>query len=74
MNLDSYLKRKGMSTKAFADKHGFSYATVWRIRNRKVIPRPEMAMKISIATGGEVSVVELLFPNENSGQAGGASR
>ena len=71
MRLHDYIKTNYRSIYAFVLKHGFDYAHIHRIIHKKRRPSPDLAARISAATNGEVSIMELLFPN---GIPGGKSR
>lgn len=62
MKLNQYLKRK--NREVFADLIGTTknYVNLLACGSRR--PSPELALKIEKATKGEVTVLELLFPNE----------
>ena len=66
MKLKEYLRIKGLSGLAFAKKHSLSQPTISRIINNKVVPSPEIALKIEQATNGEVTRLELLYPSLNN--------
>ena len=63
MNLDNFLKDTQQTINAFAETNQIPATTVWRATKGKVI-RPRLALRISEATGGAVTVMELLFPSE----------
>lgn len=64
MQLNEYLKQKQLSPSQFAKQFGLKQPTVWRVINKKFRPRPDTASLISTATGGAVTVMELLFPGD----------
>jgi len=64
MNISTYLKHKNMSANQLAIKSGVPQPTVSRILNGKSRPSPETAQKIEQATGGAVTLRELLFPEK----------
>jgi DNA-binding transcriptional regulator YdaS (Cro superfamily) len=66
MNIDSYLKDNGQSINAFANQHNIPATTVWRAVKNMVL-RPRNALRIEQATGGAVTLRELLFPKEHGG-------
>ena len=63
MNLDEYYIKSNENDRTLAQKVGLNQPTLWRIRNKKVTPRAETAAKIQEATGGKVTVLELLYPD-----------
>jgi len=72
MQFKKYLEKTKQNPNSFSKKHCCSNATVWRAANGKAL-RPLTAQKISAITGGEVTVLELLFP-KNKGQNQKATR
>lgn len=62
MNIENFLNKTNQSINAFAFSHGIPATTVWRALKGRPL-RPQNAKKISEATGGSVSVMELLFPD-----------
>ena len=66
MNIENFLTETNQTANAFADKHKIPATTVWRAVKRKTL-RPSNATRISNATGGAVSVMELLFPDQREG-------
>jgi len=63
MKLKEYLKREKLSALVFAKTHNLTQPTISRIINKKHIPRPETAAKIEKATKGQVTRLELLYPD-----------
>jgi hypothetical protein len=65
MNIKTFLNETNQSINTFASKNGLAATTLWRAcKNRPV--RPCNASQIEKATGGAVTLRELLFP-ENKG-------
>jgi len=62
--LAKYLNQNKLTPSQFAKEHGLKQPTVWRIINNKFKPSSDTALRISEATGGAVSVMELLFPDQ----------
>ena len=69
MNLREYFRSRNI--KSFAEEHGLSYPYLRQLISGFRKPSPDLAARISAATNGEVSIMELLFPN---GIPGGESR
>ena len=66
-SLKKYLIKKGESTASFARKAEVSQPTIWRIINGETKQiSPNTAQLIEKATGGEVTVLALLYPNEKA--------
>jgi transcriptional regulator with XRE-family HTH domain len=64
MDLNKYYELAGLNDRKMSEKCGVQLETIWRIRNGKNIPRLDIAKKISEATDGAVTVLELL-PEKN---------
>jgi len=63
--LDNYLRKNKISGSAFARTAHLSQPTVWRIRHGKVKQiSPRTATCVEVATGGEVTALELLYPRK----------
>ncbi len=62
-SLARYLTNKGESESAFAKRTGIPQSTVWRIANQKTQISPENALRIEQATHGQVTRMELLYPD-----------
>lgn len=60
MKLDDYLRLKGLTGPKFAMQIGVDPATVYRIRSGKVLPRRQTIKAIWNATGGQVTVQDLM--------------
>lgn len=62
MNLKTYLKKTGTTTAMLAAKIAVaqSYVSQLALMNRR--PSPDLALKIEQATNGEVTRMELLYP------------
>jgi hypothetical protein len=63
MDLINFLNTTKQSINAFAGANKLPATTVWRATIGKTV-RPHNAKDISEATGGAVTVMELLFPKE----------
>ena len=63
MTLNKYLKRKDREFFAGLIGTTKNYVNLLACGSRR--PSPELALKIEKATKGEVTVLELLFPNSN---------
>jgi hypothetical protein len=63
MKFSTYLKNVRVTPCRFALLHGFSISTVWRASKGRTL-RPAQAAKLSKATGGVVSCMDLLFPKK----------
>jgi transcriptional regulator with XRE-family HTH domain len=66
MELKDYLKKNRLKLKNFCDETGLNYGYLRHISNKRRIPSPEMALRIEIATGGNVDRLELLYPNSKN--------
>mgnify|MGYP003757613687 FL=1 len=64
MTLNEYLKRENIAISRFAAKCGLNQPTFWRIVKGKNRPSAASAIAIERATGGAVSLRELLSPAE----------
>lgn len=71
MNLNEYLQTNDLTVSKFAIFSRLNQPTLWRIVNGKFKPSAKTASIIEQATGGAVTLRELLFP-EQTGQ--GAKR
>ena len=65
MKLKNYLKYKNLTISAFAVAAEVSQPFLSLILSGKRKPSSAMALKIEKATNGEVTVLELLFPNKD---------
>jgi len=63
MKLNEYLHSNGISITQLADDLEVHYSHVLRILNNTRQPSPKLALKIEQATEGQVSRMELLYPN-----------
>ena len=63
MKLNEYLNSEHISINSFAVELGVHYSHILRILSNARRPSPELALKIEQATGGQVSRMELLYPN-----------
>ncbi len=64
--LRAFLIRNRMTLKGFCEGNGFNYASFRVLMTGKYNPSPLMAKRISEATGGEISILELLFPKKGA--------
>ena len=60
MTLDAWLKQTGRTEEAFAADVNTSQKAVNRYRRFQRIPRLDIALRISAATGGQVSFNEMI--------------
>lgn len=65
MKINEYLKQSNQTINGFAGKNGLPVATVWRAVQGRIVC-PENAKRISQATGGQVSKIALLYPDEDA--------
>ena len=64
MNLKDYLHEKSIRPSVFAVSANLTPSIITRlIRGERLRVSPDTALKISSATGGSVTVEELLYPN-----------
>jgi hypothetical protein len=63
MKFSTYLKNVRVTPCKFAILHGLSVSTVWRASKGRTL-RPAQAAKLSKATGGVVTCMDLLFPKK----------
>lgn len=63
MDLKTYLK--GKDRKKFADLIGTKKSYINLLACNASRPSPELALKIEQATNGEVTRLELLYPNDS---------
>lgn len=70
-DLAKYLEKNKISDSAFARLSKLKQPTVWRIKNNKVKRvSPDSALAIEQATGGAVTLRELLFPGQRGKSKG----
>lgn len=62
MKLKDFVSPHGASKK-LADRIGIHHVYMNALVNNRRRPSPRLALRISEATGGAVSVMELLFPD-----------
>ena len=62
MTLAEYLKTENIRRAAFAVRVGTSGASITRICDGTQNPAPELMREIIAATGGKVTLEELVFP------------
>jgi hypothetical protein len=63
MHLDEYVAREGRGTlEKLRRETGLAYTTVFKASRRVPIKTYDAARRISLATGGEVSIAELCAP------------
>ena len=65
MKLSEYLNKNKETASGFANKTEIPQPTIWRILNNKVTPSLRVAFKIEQATGGDVTIKELLYPEQS---------
>ena len=61
MDLKTYFQTTKMRQKQLAEETGCRQATISQIKTGKRRPSPDLALRIQQATGGQVTVMELLF-------------
>jgi len=66
MELKTYLKQSKILQLHFSAQIGIHYMYLNKIINHTRIPSPRLALRIQEATGGAVTVLELLYPNNLS--------
>jgi len=54
MTIDQYITKEGMTLSQLADRVGVSRAAMSRYAKGRRIPRPQIMLKISLATSGLV--------------------
>jgi len=69
MDLKTYLK--GKDDEQFATIVGTTPKYLFQLKyNKRRRPSPNLALKIQEATGGQVTVMELLFPEKPAAKSG----
>ena len=68
MDLKTYFKSSGVTRKELADKIGSSVNYINNLCQRPFLCGKVTALRISEATGGQVTVMELLFPKKEKEQ------
>lgn len=63
MEMEMFLKNNGLTINSFANQHDLPATTIWRAVQKRVL-RPRNALRIEQATGGAVTLRELLFPEK----------
>lgn len=64
--LQRYLDSNNETPTSFAKKCGVSQPTIWRFLNSEINSlKADTALKIQEATGGAVTVMELLYPEQS---------
>ena len=63
MEMQTYLKDNELTINAFADQHNLPATTIWRAVQKRAL-RPRNALRIEEATGGQVTRMELLYPEQ----------
>lgn len=63
MHIKEYLKAEKKTARAFAEECGLSHAYIVQIGNGTRRPAADAALRIERATGGAVTVLELLYPD-----------
>lgn len=59
MTLDQHMHAKGLTDAKLAEMVGVTQPHIWRIRNRRARPSPDVAKRIEVATG--VPASDLVF-------------
>jgi transcriptional regulator with XRE-family HTH domain len=62
MDLQTYYKLAKINDRHIAERSGLTLPTIWRVRKGLHIPKAVTAKRISDATDGAVTVMELLYP------------
>lgn len=62
MTVEKWLYKRGLTLEAFARVVAIRPRELARILDRKDVPTPRVAQRIVDFTGGEVTLIELLFP------------
>lgn len=65
MRLKDFLKLSNKTLKQFCKENGLNYGTTKLYSSNHANMSPRMAAKIEEATGGAVTRLELLYPNNN---------
>lgn len=68
MNLTDWQNRQGITDTALAEIVGVHPSLFSHIRAGKKYPSRKTALRIQEATGGAVTVMELLFPEKHEGE------
>jgi len=66
MNLSEWQKNTGVSNGDLSKILGVHFSYITHLNANRRRPSPELALKIQQATGGQVTVMELLFPNQTN--------
>jgi len=69
MTLDEYIETNKIPLSVIADGKVLKTSYLSQIKNKKKIPSATIAAAISEATGGAVTVMELLFPANKADKA-----
>jgi transcriptional regulator with XRE-family HTH domain len=64
MRLSEYLSKNKIKLNRFAEDAGLKQPYASLIKNGHKRPSPDVALRIEQATNGEVTVLELLYPNK----------
>ena len=67
MKLKRWQKLTGTTNKQLADMAKVHYTYISHINTCKRLPSPKVAKLISEATGGEVGIMDLLYPEDIDG-------
>lgn len=65
MKLKQFLRKKRINLNFFAKRVGCKQPHISLICAKKRRPSPDLALKIEQATDGEVTAMELLYPERN---------
>jgi len=66
MKLSEYLSENKIKLSRFAEDAGLKQPYASLIKNGHKRPSPDVALRIEQATGGSVTLRELLFPDQES--------
>lgn len=71
MKLAEYLEKNDITTTDFAERCELSQPYIWQIANGQRRPSPDVAERIELATGGQVTAMELLYPHRTPAEPAG---
>ncbi len=69
MSLRAFLLDNKITIKEFCEKNGFNYQSFRIMLIGRYKPSPKLALRISEATRGKVTVMELLYPENKKEDA-----
>ena len=65
MKLNEYIEKNNTTVSELSRRSGVPVATLWRyVKGEQKSIKPETALAICEATGGDVSLLDLLFPDQ----------